>query len=79
MCRRKSSNELGAAREELQQLVDVATPLVDALVPADGEEQQGPFLSWLQRVSGDLRGFIRDAAGACVLQMLSIVKALHPD
>ena len=76
---KKAEAELAAAKEDNRQLVEAATPLVDSLVPPEGENADRPFLERLHRASGELRSYIRDAAHACVVQILGVVKALLPN
>lgn len=70
--------ELQASQEEVRELVEAATPIVDALVPVEEGSEVKFFLERLRQCAGEVRGFAGDVARACVSELVTIARALMP-
>lgn len=72
------SGELQASQEEVRELVEAVTPIVDALVPVEEGGDVKSFLARLRQSMGEVRGYAGDVARACMTELVTIAKALMP-
>jgi len=74
----QAEQEAVSARRTMQEVIEGVLPLVDQLAPVTGDASQVPFMARLPRAVEALRGYIRDSAHACVVQVLAVARALVP-